>query len=522
VLLGDGIENESPLWSDPKSGVQAAFKNCSIKVHTVAIGPSQSSWRYLLQDISQKACNGDGLAWNTSGGASSPTTASVQTNGFPDGLSNRLADIYLSIVEEDTRDQRLWEATNNVTQDAYDVYQVNVPEGLPEVTWTLNWDIGTVELRLYDPNGDPVYSTDPRVEHLQDVTHDQYRIETPLAGVWQVEVHNIGNAPSSEYLAVLSGHSDVVLWLYLGLIPIDRAVGMVMPIHAALADYDAIPGAVITATIMAPHEDLPIELRLQDDGHHDDGHADDGLYGEFFHLGYPGSYTVKAIAKGYDNNGEPFERYLTRSFYVRPRAAYIYNAEDPARADIAYAYSHLLADNGFIPHLIPLDEITASTSFEDFELILIGPGTGDSDIWGPPDALNAIFESNKPVIGLGEGGYAFFGQLGLAIGFPNGWHGNETDVYAVEPGSEVWDEPYPITIPQDQIVSIYTTTNQVGIDLPAPPDDVTLIGREINDSTHYSIVQQTWRYLLWGFDGPPDAMTPTGKDLFVNLLWYME
>jgi hypothetical protein len=52
--------------------------------------------------------------------------------------------------------------------------------------------------------------------------------------------------------------------------------------------------------------------------------------------------------------------------------------------------------------------------------------------------------------------------------------------------------------------------------------DVTLIGREVDDQTHYPIAQQTDRFVLWGFDGPPAAMTEAGRHLFVNLAWYME
>ena len=99
---------------------------------------------------------------------------------------------------------------------------------------------------------------------------------------------------------------------------------------------------------------------------------------------------------------------------------------------------------------------------------------------------------------------------------------SDTDVYVVDTASNVWTDPYPITIAGDRRVGVYTTTTHVGIYIPVKPDDVTLIGREIGSATHYPIVQQTDRYVLWGFDGSPEAMTETGKELFVNLAWYME
>ena len=106
----------NPKWSDPNSGVQATFKNCAIKVHTVAIGPTNASHRPLLKEIAQKACNGDGMAWHTSGGGTNPrpeTTTALAVD-FPGNLSNRLADIYLSIAELDSGHQRLWEASGLV------------------------------------------------------------------------------------------------------------------------------------------------------------------------------------------------------------------------------------------------------------------------------------------------------------------------------------------------------------------------------------------------------------------------
>lgn len=522
VLLSDGMENVAPKWSDPGSGVQTAFTGCDITVHTVAMGPSNASWRPLLEDISNGACNGDGEAWHTSGGDTSPTTAGVQATAFPTSLSNRLADIYLSIAEQDARDQRLWEATGSVDREAPALYDVYVPDGLPEAIWTLNWDVGALELRLFDPDGNLVKDGDPGVTRLQDATHDQFRIATPQRGIWRVELHHVGKEAPSEYLAVLSGHSNVNMWLLFGLIPRDRVIEMRMPINVALADHDPIAGAMVTATIKAPNEEFSQVLPLYDDGGHEDGKADDGLYGNVYDLDYAGSYTVKAVATGKDNQGEPFERYLTRSFYVLPRLAYIYDAQDPTGVATAYSYQRLLEANGFAVDLLPLDSIDGDTQYWMYEVVIIGPETGYLDTWGTPGAVNALSQAYRPIIGLGEGGYAFFGQLDLDVGHPNGAHGSETDVYAVDPSSAVWNDPYPIDIPRDRIVSVYTDTAEVGIYVPKAPADVTLIGRERGSQSHYSIVEQAPHYLLWGFGASPDAMTAIGRELFVNVVWYAE
>ena len=519
VLLSDGMENVDPKWSDPGSGVRTAFTGCSFKVHTVAIGPSEASWRWLLQEIADTACTGEGEAWHTSGGGTSPTAVGLQS-GFPSALGNRLADIYLSIAELDARDQRLWERTGLGDWEG-ETFYMDVPAGLPEAIWSLNWQEGMVDqywvdLRLFDPDDKEVDASYPRTTHLEDATHEQFRIGTPARGRWRVVIRNTGK-DRSEYLAVLSAHTDLNMWLLFGLPPAERTVGMWMPVHVALVDYKPVSGAVVTATIRSPNQELDETLLLYDDGAHDDGKADDGLYGNRYLLQLPGSYTVKAVADGKDNQGEPFVRYATRSFYVRPRLAYVYNGKDPIDVATAYGYEGLLEKNGFAVDRIEMGDL-ATVSLASYAYAVIGPGARPLSS-AAVDALETM-----RVLGLGEGGYALFGQLGLAIGSPNGWYGYETDVYPVDPGATVWVEPYPIPI-AGRTVPVYTHTPHVGIHLPSPGGmPVTLIGREPTSSTHYVIVEQYQfpRQILWGFGGPPEDMTETGKQLFINVAWYLE
>jgi hypothetical protein len=517
VLLSDGMENVDPEWSDPGSGVQAAFTGCSFKVHTVAIGPSEASWRWLLQDIADTACAGDGEAWHTSGGGTSPTAVGLQAAAFPSELGNRLADIYLSIAELDARDQRLWEATGNASREG-ETFSVDVPAGLPEAIWTLNWAEGTVELRLFDPDGKPVDAAYPSTVHLQDATHEQFRIGTPAKGTWRVEIWNTDKTAFPEYLAVLSAHSDVNMWLLFGLPPAERTVGVDMPVNVALADYKPVAGAVVSVTIRSPNQELDSVLQLYDDGKHKDGEADDGLYGNIYPLQMAGSYTVKAIAEGRSNEGEPFTRYATRSFYVRPRLAYVYNGADPTDVATSYGYEGLLEDNGYVVDRIEMGDL-ATASLDGVAYVIIGPGVNSLG----SGALEAL--RYRAVLGLGEGGYDFFGQLGLEIGRPHGWHGNETSVYAVDPSAAVWNDPYPIRIPRSRIVQLYEHTAHVGINLPTPEAmPVTLIGREPYNEAHYVIVEQNQypRQILWGFGGPPEDMTEAGRQLFVNVAWYLK
>jgi hypothetical protein len=52
--------------------------------------------------------------------------------------------------------------------------------------------------------------------------------------------------------------------------------------------------------------------------------------------------------------------------------------------------------------------------------------------------------------------------------------------------------------------------------LPAPIDGVVALGRQSNNDTHYTIIMQDSRYILWGYYGSPANMTERGKKVFVN------
>ncbi|HEY3232309.1 MAG TPA: hypothetical protein VGJ87_23960, partial [Roseiflexaceae bacterium] len=116
------------------------------------------------------------------------------------------------------------------------------------------------------------------------------------------------------------------------------------------------------------------------------------------------------------------------------RIAYIYRGNT---AD-ASSFYNLLVGAGYTVDLIPLGNVLTTvfrspTGGANYDLIIIADDTGDLNQWGsspPPPGIsdaqvNRIRSALIPIIGLGEGGYAFFGKLPLFIGWPNGWHGPE-------------------------------------------------------------------------------------------------
>jgi len=194
--------------------------------------------------------------------------------------------------------------------------------------------------------------------------------------------------------------------------------------------------------------------------------------------------------------------------------AYIYSQND----EVAENFQSLLGAYGCPTTLIRLTEVTA-TLLDSYDLIIVADDTENIDTWSDPNSVAVIEDSNKPVIGLGEGGYTFFGELGLAIGSPNGAHGSNNSIEVVDPNSSLFSTPYSIEIPQDQTLQLYTETKHVGLYLwPTIPESVTVLAREANNFPYCSLAIEHNRYLLWTFTESPQKMTEVGKTLFINLV----
>jgi len=144
------------------------------------------------------------------------------------------------------------------------------------------------------------------------------------------------------------------------------------------------------------------------------------------------------------------------------------------------------------------------------------------DAWNDPEAVAAIEDSGKPVVGLGEGGYNFFGLLGLSIGYPNGEHVSRNSIEVIDPNCSLFSMPYPVEIPQDRVLQLYTETSNIGIYLwPEIPETVTALAAEANNRGYYPLVMEHERYMLWGFTESPQKMTEIGKTLFINVVIWM-
>jgi uncharacterized repeat protein (TIGR01451 family) len=201
--------------------------------------------------------------------------------------------------------------------------------------------------------------------------------------------------------------------------------------------------------------------------------------------------------------------------------AYIYRNDTVA----AVNFKTMLEARGFTVNLITLTA-AATADLSTYDALLIADDTGVLDEWpvgtsGSSPLVDTISGFHRPTIGIGEGGYAWFGKSGKSIGWPNGWHGSLAQIEAISPTSPYWQAPNDFTPLPTAPIALYTApANHVSIYTPAAPDTVQL-GLEPSAPDHAPLVVESQNCSqLWGFSGDPSAMASEGRDLFVNAVVY--
>ena len=192
----------------------------------------------------------------------------------------------------------------------------------------------------------------------------------------------------------------------------------------------------------------------------------------------------------------------------------------------ATSYRNFLISRGYSVDLIPLSSVLA-TDFSVYDLTMIADDSGSLNDWGlagfSAAQVTKITTPNKPIMGLGEGGYAFFGQpaLSLFIGWPQGWHG-PADRVAHAPSSPPAIYTNPNAVAPDPVHVFGQPVNHVAIyqgSPPALPAGVIPVGDETPSTNHSTLIFQDCRF-LWGFGNNPSAMTGDGRNLLHNYVEY--
>lgn len=528
VLLSDGMENENPLYDTP--AVKGVIEPTDTIIHTVAVGPASAGHHGLLATIANQ--NGGTPYVVTDPGASAaaadvnaPAILGEGLSAWPATLPNRLGDTYKSIAEEVLDEVRLFQAYGMADRQSKEVrWTIEVPDGLQRITFAVNWAIAgqTLRLQVEDPDGN-IYRADGKNPLCRDdATHQTCIIEKVPAGKWILLVSFVETSNTNEYVVWASARTQVGFQLFVGTPEAERVVHRPIQLLGVLHQGGKpLIGQTVQVHVYAPYASGGTKpgaaavdvwpLTLYDDGMHGDGQAKDGIYGAQFIEGHwPGPYEVRGMAQGTDLNGQPFTLYRNTSFHLKPRALYIYRSDDAKGQEV----KALLQANGIGVDVVQMNSVpTADMTL--YNLVIVGPDTGYLTEWGTPEAVAHIRQYEKAVLGMGEGGYAFFGKLGLHIGSPNGAHGDGTSIIAQRVSDSIWRYPYEFQF-RDEFLKLYEKpSGRVDI-LLNESKEVQVFGLNDTDQRYGDLLMESNFWMLWGFDDGPSRMTATGRMVFVN------
>lgn len=197
--------------------------------------------------------------------------------------------------------------------------------------------------------------------------------------------------------------------------------------------------------------------------------------------------------------------------------AYVYRSDTA----MAKGFADLLGRHGIAVTFVTLDAIL-QTDFSQFALTIIGNDTGDQAAWGNDAAQIGQIAKHSKVLGLGEGGYAFFGQVtaqqlgALTIGYPLGAHGSAFNLFPTDPALAIYRTPYTLSVAKGTALQVYAdTVPAVAISATSLGSNALPTGYQDANGT-YGVVVSQGCYHLWGFSADTTTMTANGRNFFVN------
>lgn len=178
-----------------------------------------------------------------------------------------------------------------------------------------------------------------------------------------------------------------------------------------------------------------------------------------------------------------------------------------------YGYAVDLVDIAF------LDTVSVS----DYVLVMVGTTTTSGTGWsGTTDDVNAIVDSNVPVIAMGNGGARFLDESTTNLGWMDSWIATGTTLVALDGSHDVFTTPNPIMLPVPSMeLPVYDTDNSmIAVYLDPVPAAVEALGRQAGNATHY-LVAREGRFLQWGFTQDAADLSAAGADFLQNVIEYM-
>ncbi len=160
--------------------------------------------------------------------------------------------------------------------------------------------------------------------------------------------------------------------------------------------------------------------------------------------------------------------------------------------------------------------------FSGMHVIMVGARTADRpedkgipwfNYWGDPQLVDAIAESELPVIGISMGGLSLFGQMDIPVGGGYFAHGSEQLFTFAEHASEYLESPFSI----EMIDQVELSTRKQWMDgYHLPPSYIESILQNVTDPSYYSVVRYR-QYAVWGAGSDAGYLTEPGRRLFANI-----
>lgn len=198
------------------------------------------------------------------------------------------------------------------------------------------------------------------------------------------------------------------------------------------------------------------------------------------------------------------------------RVAYVYGFDQTLSAD---KFNTVLGGRGVTVDLYS-DLQAVNASFVPDQAIII---SNDIDVTGGFVSAANIQSSGKPVVAMGTWGQIFLNITGLPIASGGSITASAYNVHVADPTAPVWSTPNPVT-QNFQTMAIYNVAAMpvIALGSPLPIQTIERIGRLIGDPNHYSLISETVGascYSYWGYTGAADQMTPSGLNLFLNMVF---
>jgi hypothetical protein len=213
-----------------------------------------------------------------------------------------------------------------------------------------------------------------------------------------------------------------------------------------------------------------------------------------------------------------------KRFFLILSAVMLFGLSSKAISNVAFIYNTDLVDansfktlletSSYAVTLVPIAS-TVTTDYSSYDLIITSATSLLTQT--QMDFLNA---KNKPIIGIGSGGYRSFGLLSLAIGSPYGMSGNENTMFVENASLAVYNSPLKLNVNTGDSIRLFSVAKSTSpvrmIYVPTPIASIE--GLLQYKSLYYSVIRQSGKYTLWGFTLSPASMTQAGNNLFVNLV----